>query len=157
LTNKLITHREYVLLPLIEQLEALSAKANGTQQKVYQIDHQLAALTAQNLALTRLYNKNILDGAAFAAQTGKLNGQIAELRAQRCAALRINDNDDQLNELRALNDRLTGLEFQGDFDGELFRELVQSIMPITTELCFTLLGGLMLTETILNAERRWKR
>ena len=157
LLNKLIAHREYILVPLIEQMEALSAKANGTQQKVYQIAQQLAALTAQNLALTRLHNKGILDGAALAAQTGKINGKIGELRTQRRAALRSNDNDDQLNELKALNDRLTGLELQGDFNGELFREIVQSIEPTPTELRFTLLGGLVLMETMPNAERRWKR
>jgi len=157
LLNKLTTHREHILDPLIEQMETLSAKANGTQQKVYQIDQQLAALTAQNLALTRLYNKGILDGAAYTAQTGKLGGQITELRAQRRAALRINDSDDQLNELKALNDRLTGLEFQGDFDGELFREIVQSIVPSSSNLRFTLLGGLKLTEVIPNMERRWSR
>ncbi|MDR0532154.1 MAG: recombinase family protein [Oscillospiraceae bacterium] len=157
LINKLIAHRAYLLAPLIEQLEALSVKANGTEKKVYQIDQQLAGLTAQNLAITRLYNKGILDGAAFTAQTGKLSGQIAELRAQRRAALRINDNDDQLNELRALNDRLAELEFQGDFDAELFRAVVQRIVPGPTELKFTLPGGLVLTEAIPNQERRWKR
>ena len=157
LINKLIAYRETILAPLIEQMETLSAKANGTEKKVYQIDQQLAGLTAQNLALTRLYNKSILDGAAFIAQTGKLNGQIAELRAQRRAALRINDNDDQLNELRALNERLAGLELQGEFDGDLFREIVQSITPTANELRFTLLGGLVLTEAMPNMERRWKR
>ena len=157
LINKLISHREYILVPLIRQLEALQAKANGTQQKVCRIDQQIAALTAQCHALARLYNKGILAPAAFTAQTGKLNSQLTGLRGERRNALRANDNDDQLNELRALNDRLTSLAFQGEFDGELFREVIQSIVPGATELRFTLLGGLVLTEAMPSIERRWKR
>jgi hypothetical protein len=157
LANKLIAHREYVLTPLISQLEALSAKANGTQQKVYQIDQQVAALTAQCHALARLHTKGILAPAAFTAQTDKLNSQLTQLRNERRAALRVNDNDDQLNELRALNGRLAGLGFQGDFNGELLRDAVQSIVPGAAELRFTLLGGLELTEAMPNIERRWKR
>jgi len=119
LVNKLAAHREYILIPLIQQMESLQSKANGTQQKVYQIDQQVANLTEQCHALARLHTKGVLAPAAFTAQTAKLNGQLAQLRGERRAALHINDNDDQLNELRALNDRLTGLGFQDEFGGEL--------------------------------------
>ena len=157
LLNKLISHRETILLPLIEQTEILQAKANGTQQKIYQIDQKIAALTAQCHALARLHTKGVLDPAAYSAQISKLNGELTGLRNDRRAILHINENDDQLNELRALNDRLAGLDFQGDFDADLFRELVQSIVPAQAELRFTLLGGFVLTEAISNMERRWKR
>jgi hypothetical protein len=157
LINKLITHREYILAPLISQLETLRSKANGTQQKVYQIDQQVVALTEQCHALARLHTKGVLLPAAFTTQTAKLNSQLTQLRSERRAALRVNDNDDQLNELRALNDRLTGLAFQGEFDGVLLRNIIQSIVPSSTELRFALLGGLKLTETLPNTERRWKR
>ena len=157
LINKLIAKRKYILAPLIEQMETLCARSNGTQQKIYQIDQQLAGLTAQNLALARLHSKGILGSAAFTAQTAKLNTQIADLRTDRRVALRINESDDQLNELRALNERLTGLDLQGDFDGELFREIVQSITPTAEKLRFSLSGGFILTEAISKAERRWKR
>jgi len=157
LVNKLIAHREYILVPLIQQMETMQSKANGTQQKVYQIDQQVAGLTEQCHTLARLHTKGILAPAAFTAQTAKLNGQLTQLRNERRAALRVNDNDDQLNELRALNDHLAGLEFQGEFDGELFRNVVQSIVPAATELQFALPGGLELTEAMPNIERRWKR
>ena len=157
LVNKLIQYRKHILEPLIGQLEDLRAKANGTQQKLYQIDQQVAALTTQCHALAKLYNKGILAPAAFTAQTGKLNGQLAGLRNERRAALRVNDNDDQLNELRALNERLTDLDLQSDFDGELFREVVKSITPTPAELRFALPGGLVLTEAMPNTERRWSR
>ena len=157
LVNKLTAYREYVLVPLIAQLETLQSKANGTQQKVYQIDQQVASLTEQCHTLARLHTKGVLAPAAFTAQTGKLNGQLAGLRNERRAALHVNDSDDQLNELRALNDHLTGLEFQDEFDGELFRDVVQSIVPGSMELRFTLLGGLTLTEAMPTIERRWKR
>jgi len=101
--------------------------------------------------------KGILASAAFTAQTVKLNGQLTGLRNERRATLRMNDNDDQLNELRALNDRLTGLNFQDELNGELLRDVVQSIVPGPAELCFTLLDGLALTEALPNMERRWKR
>ena len=65
LANKLISYREYILVPLINQLETLQSKANGTQQKVYQIDQQVAALTAQCHALARLHTKGVLAAAAF--------------------------------------------------------------------------------------------
>ncbi|MCL2532109.1 MAG: recombinase family protein [Oscillospiraceae bacterium] len=155
--NKLITHGEQILPPMIAQLENLQSKANGTQQKVYQIDQQLAALTAQQLALTRLYNKGMLLDAAFTAQKNKLSGEISKLRTDRRNALRINDNDDQLNQLRALQESLDGLSMQGDFDAELFREVVQHIVPSPTELNITLMGGLELTQALPNLERRWRR
>lgn len=155
--NKLITHSEQILPPLITQLENLQSQANGTQQKVYQIDQQLAALTAQNLALTRLYNKGILLGAAFSAQQSKIGGEISALRTDRRNALRVNDNDDQLNQLRALQESLDGLSMQGDFDAELFREVVRCITPTQSELQITLMGGLELSQAPPNTERRWRR
>ena len=157
LVNKLISHREYILVPLIRQMETMQSKANGTQQKVYQIDQQVAGLTAQCHALAQLHSKGILAPAAFTAQTAKLNGQLTQLRNERRAALHVNDSDDQLNELRTLNDRLTGLEFQDEFDGDLFRDVVQSIVSSPTELRFTLPGGLTLTEAMPSIERRWNR
>ncbi len=65
------------------------------------------------------------------------------------------ENDDALEELRALNDVLAQAGPQLWFDGELFEQIVTGITAVSpTLLRFKLPGGLELEEAVSRTERR---
>ena len=154
--NKLASHRAYILTPMIAQLEQMQTRHSGTQQKVYELDRQIAELNTQSHTIARLHSKGILDSADFAAQTSRVNQQVSALRSERNRLLREDENNDALADLRALDDALSAVtETQTTFNESLFADIVQGITAVSlTELRFRLLGGLELTETIYRQERR---
>lgn len=156
MVNKLASHRAYILAPMIVQLEQMQARHSGTQQKIYELDKQIAELNAQSHTIARLHGKGILDSADFAAQTGRVNQQVSALRSERNKLLREDENNDALADLRTLDEALSVItEIKTTFNESLFTEIVQSITAVSlNELQFRLLGGLELSETILRQERR---
>ncbi|MCL2299907.1 MAG: recombinase family protein [Firmicutes bacterium] len=156
MVNKLASHRKYILTPMLAQLEQMQSRHSGAQQKVYEIDRQIADLTAQCHTIARLHSKGILDAADFAAQTGRVNQQVNILRAERRKLLREDEENDCLAEVRVLDEALGNItETQTVFDEALFAEIVQGITMISpTELRFCLLGGLEFIETVQRQERR---
>ena len=155
MVNKLASHRAYILTPMIAQLEQMQSRHSGTQQKVYELDKQIAELNTQSHTIARLHSKGILDSADFASQTSRVNQQVTALRSERSRLLREDENNDALADLRALDDALSAvIETQTAFDESLFADIVQSITAVSlTALRFRLLGGLELTETIQRQER----
>lgn len=157
MANKLASYRSYILAPLLAQLEQMQARHSGAQQKTYELDKQVADLTAQCHTIARLHSKGIiLDTADFAAQTGRVNQQVNVLRTERRRLLREDEENDCLADLRTLDEALSAVEeTQIVFDETLFAEIVLGITAASlTELRFRLLGGLELMETIEQRERR---
>ena len=156
LTNKLASHRAYILTPMLTQLEQMQARHSGAQQKVYEIDRKVADLSAQCHTIARLHSKGVLGAADFAAQTGRVNQQVNTLRAERRRLLREDEENDCIADVRALCEALGAItETQTVFDESLFAEIVQGVTAVSsTELRFRLLGGLELTETIERREGR---
>jgi len=156
LANKLAVHRAYILTPMLIQLEQMQARHSGTQQKIYEVDKKIALLNNQSHTIAKLHNKGILDSADFAAQSGRVSQQVNALRAERRRLLREDENNDDIADLRALDDAVAIIEeTQTTFNENLFAEIVQNITAVShTELRFCLLGGLELTEIIERRERR---
>lgn len=147
--RKVQANREYLLDTLIRQLEELQYRTTGSQQRVKEIDREIADLTAQNLVLSRLHGKGVLNAADYTAQSDVLENKITELRIERRAKITDSDENEMLDELKMLNDILKGVEIGIGFDAELFEQTVDSITVDSNELLtFHLAGGISLPEKI---------
>lgn len=145
--RKVQANREYLLGTLIRQLEELQYRTTGSQQRVKEIDREIADLTAQNLVLSRLHGKGVLNAADYTAQSDVLENKITELRIERRTKITDSDENEMLEELKMLNDILKGVEIGIGFDAELFEQTVDSITVESSELLtFHLAGGISLPE-----------
>ena len=156
LVNKLTINREYILKPLIGQLERMQSRNSSTQKNIYEIDRQIAALNDKNHLIAKFRSKGEIDAADFAADSGAINNRVNTLRAQRRKLLAEDENDEMIDGLKTLDTVIAGLDVvQIEFDESLFAEIVTNITAVSnTELRFRLIGGLELTEIILRKERR---
>ncbi len=147
--RKVQANREYLLGTLIRQLEELQYRTTGSQQRIKEIDREIADLTAQNLVLSRLHGKGVLNAADYTAQSDVLENKITELRIERRTKITDSDENEMLDELKMLNDILKEVEIGIDFDAMLFEQTVDSITVDSNELLtFHLAGGISLPEKI---------
>ena len=147
--RKLKANQEYLLGTLIRQLEELQYRTTGSQQRIKEIDREIADLTAQNLVLSRLHGKGVLNAADYTAQSDVLENKITELRIERRTKITDSDENEMLEELKMLNDILKETEIGIGFDAELFEQMVDSITVESNELLtFHLAGGISLPEKI---------
>lgn len=156
--RKLSANREYLLGTLIRQLEELQYRTTGSQQRIKEIDREIADLTAQNLVLSRLHGKGVLNAADYTAQSDVLENKITELRIERRAKITDSDENEMLDELKMLNDILKEVEIGIDFDAELFEQTVDNITVESNELLtFHLAGGISLPEKIQEKGRCYRQ
>jgi DNA invertase Pin-like site-specific DNA recombinase len=156
MTAKLRASREYLLAPLIRDLEALQNRNSGVQNKVYELDRQIAELGDRGHVIARLHTKGILDAADYTAQSGMISQKTTKLRIQRRTLLAEDENCEQLDDLRTLVEIIERLESPPTaFDENLFGEIVEGIRRESVgELIFRLLGGLELPEALSYRKRR---
>ena len=156
MVDKLKDNRKKLLEPLIQQIEIMQEKTSGIQDKVRQIDKEIADLAAQNRVITRLHTSGILPAAEYTAQTAEIGNEITALRIERKKKLSEDEDDAWLESLRELSEILEETELTTEFDAELFGQIVESItVDDYTQLTFHLLGGVKLTEKI--GEKGWCR
>ena len=156
MVDKLKDNHKELLEPLIQQIETMREKTSGIQDKVRQIDKEIADLAAQNLVITRLHTSGILPAAEYTAQTAEIGNKITALRVERKKKLAEDEDDTWLESLRELSDILEETEPTTGFDEKLFEQIVENItVDDHTQLTFHLLGGLELTEQI--DEKGWCR
>lgn len=146
--NKLRSSREQILIPLVERLEAMQSRVNGTTIKIGAIDKEIAVIIRQSLVITELLNQGILEPSDFTAQSNELTQKIFDLRMKRRQLLTINETDDMLNALREIADTLEDMEAEmTDYDEDIIRAVIESAVVISdTELRIHLHGGLSVTE-----------
>ena len=98
--RKVQANREYLLGTLIRQLEELQYRTTGSQQRIKEIDREIADLTAQNLVLSRLHGKGVLNAGDYTAQSDVLENKITELRIERRTKITDSDENEMLEELK---------------------------------------------------------
>lgn len=156
--RKVQANREYLLGTLIRHLEELQYRTTGSQQRIKEIDREIADLMAQNLVLSRLHGKGVLNAADYTAQSDVLENKITELRIERRTKITDSDGNKMLEELKMLSDILKEVEIGIGFDAELFEQTVDSITVESNELLtFHLAGGISLPEKIREKGRCYKR
>lgn len=149
MVDKLSSHRQDLLGTLIHQLEMMQNRGGENQEKIRQIDKQIANLSAQNLVVARLHTNSILNATDFAAQSSVISNKINALRLDRKRVLAEDEDDELIYTLKSLDDTLAGYVPGTPFDQQLFEQTVQSITVVdNAQLTFHLIGGLALTECI---------
>lgn len=120
-----------------------------SQEKIRQIDKQIADLSAQNLVVARLHTNGVLNATDFAAQSSVISNKINALRFDRKKALAEDEDDELKYTLKSLNDTLDGYVPGTPFSQALFDEIIQSITVVdNARLTFHLVDGLAFTEQI---------
>lgn len=156
--NKLRICRADILPAAIIQTERLQMKAGGLAAKIKEIDRQIAEFNNKSLVLARLNTKGIIRPAEYAEQSGNISSRVNNLRSERRQLLKEQDENSILSGLRTLNDLLTDIENTlTEFHAEIFESMVKGItFPTDTNICFKLIGDLIITEAIPD-RRRCKR
>ena len=151
---KLAGNREYLLDSLIRQIGEMQYRTSGNQQRIQEIDKEIADLSAQNLLIARLHTKGILNASDYAAQSADIGNKLTGLRIERRKKLSEDENDELLDELKTLDRILEETEIGYSFDTGLFEQIVTDItVESNSKLTFRLLGGIRLTEEIFEKGR----
>lgn len=146
---KLKDNQAELLGTLIRQIEAMQNRASRNQERIRQIDKEIADLGAKNLVITRLHTSGVLDAADYTKQTSEISNRITELRIERRKKLSEDENDKLLDTLKDLYEILDEYEPTADFDSELFEQIVESItVNDNTQITIRLMGDIELTEKI---------
>ena len=146
---KLSKNIDYILKPLIKQVDELLLCSNSNQYRVQEIDRQIADLSAQNLLIARLHSKGILGVSDYSQQSAEISNKIASLRSNRKKHLSRSKDDELLDELKTFYEMLTEYDVGSGFDANLFEQIISYIIvKNNSELTFILPGGIELTERI---------
>ena len=146
---KLKANQADLLGTLIRQIEAMQDRTSRNQERIRQIDKEIADLGAKNLVITRLHTSGVLDAADYAKQTSEIGNRITDLRIERRKKLTEDEDDVLLDTLKELNGILEEYEPTAEFDNDLFEQIVQDItVNDNTQITFRLLGDIQLTEKI---------
>ena len=150
LHNKLSLHGQTLLQPLLAQLRDIRELELRSNQRLSDIDKEIANISGQNLVLIRLKSKGCIDPALALSQTDELNRKLRDLRRLRRKVLVAADGDEQIQSTEAMLDYLDGTQWQTEVTSELFENLVGRItVSSAEEVKFRLLNGLELTERLV--------
>lgn len=148
--NKLRNIYRQILPSAVSQIERLQMKTSKTAARIREIDRKIAELNGKHLVIARLNTKRIMRAAEYTEQSGKITGRTNALRSERKRLLAGQDENSVLSELRRLNDILSAQDKPlTEFDETLFKSVVKTItVPTDEQICFTLIGGLQIKESI---------
>lgn len=150
LVLKLKDNREDIILSTIKYIKSMQEKSSESQQKIFEIDKQIANLTAQNHTLTKFHTKGILDSISYTEQSSAVSDKIMNLRVERRRILHESEEYELIENLKHLDILLKDYNLSTEFDEELFEEIVKKIVLVSNnELNFTLLGGLNFNEMVV--------
>ena len=150
LHNKLALHGQELLQSLLAQLREIRELELRSNQRLSDIDKEIANITGQNLVLIRLKSKGCIDPALALSQADEMNRKLRDLRRLRRKVLAAADGDEQIQTTEAMLDYLDGVQWQTEITSELFENLVERITVVSVEeVKFLLLNGLELTERLV--------
>ena len=151
---KLKKYQKIVIEDLIKRLEYLRDRTCENIERIKSIDKEIADLSAQNLVVTKLHTNGVIKVAEYSKQTSLIGNKINALRIERRKKLNESEGDVQLSKLKSLNEIILECQPNGEFDEELFTEVVERIIVNdNTKITFCLIGELMLTEEIKSKGR----
>ena len=150
LHNKLMLHGQELLQSLLAQLREIRELELRSNQRLSDIDKEIANISGQNLVLIRLKSKGCIDPALALSQADEMNRKLKDLRRLRRKVLAAADGDEQIQSTEAILDYLDGAQWQTEVTPDLFENLVARITVVSAdEVKFRLLNGLELTERLV--------
>ena len=142
--------KDIILRPVLSQLKELQERELRSNQRVADIDAEIAKLTEQNLVLTRLKSKGYMDSALYLSELDEINGKVRELRKLRRRILDSTHEDEQIRQTEDMLEYLdSSPEWLETIAPELFTLLIDRIM-LTADgsVRIRLLNGLEFTEEL---------
>ena len=150
LHNKLTLHGQELLQSLLDQLREIRERELRSNQRLSDIDKEIANISGQNLVLIRLKSKGCIDPALALSQSGEMNRKLRDLRRLRRKVLAAADGNEQIQSTEAILDYLDGAQWQTGVTSDLFENLVERITVVSAdEVKFRLLNGLEVTERLV--------
>ena len=147
-------NRRAIIENLIGGLEILHAMTSGRSGEIERIDTEIGNLSAKNFVVAKLHTKGILAAADYAKQTSEIGNKLKELRAERKKILSEDASEMSIGELKELNKTISKYNLTGNFDADLFDEIVEKIIVEDKgKLKFCLKGGITAVEEI---EEKWR-
>ena len=139
-----------ILRPLLSQLRELQERELRANQKIGEIDAEIAKLTDQNLVLTRLKSKGYMDSDLYLSQMDELSARARELRRQRRGILEKTGEDAQICRTEEMLDYLDSGDGQmAELDPLIFTVLIDRLF-LTAEgnVRIRLRNGMEVTEAL---------
>ena len=150
LHNKLVLHGQELLQSLLTQLREIRELELRSNQRLSDIDKEIANISGQNLVFIRLKSKGCIDPAFALSQADEMNRKLRDLRRLRRKVLAAADGDEQIQSTEAMLDYLDGTQWQTEVTSDLFENLIERITVVSAdEVKFRLLNGLELTERLV--------
>ena len=148
--RKLHHGRNAVLRPMLTQLEDLRERELRANNRISDIDREMARLAEQNLVLNRLKDKGYVDPALYLSQQDEINGKALELRRLRRSIMERTRGDETIRKTEAMLDYLEdGPEWLDEIEPELFENLIDRIfLTADRQIRIRLINGLEVTETL---------
>jgi DNA invertase Pin-like site-specific DNA recombinase len=152
LADKLRKYSDYILLPMQEQLEAVTERKQRSNSRLAEINKEIAEAAGQAHTLHKLNASGVIDPAIFIAKTNEFNQRLKTLRQSK---IRILDESGQDDQSQRVCDLIDALNAELDYD-ELFGEIVECVIVQADDVVqFKLNCGLQLTETVERAVRNY--
>lgn len=147
---KIKVGRDAILRPMLSQLEELRERELRANNRISDIDREMARLAEQNLVLNRLKDKGYVDPALYLSQQDEINGKALELRRLRRSIMERTHEDETIRKTEAMLDYLEdGPEWLDEIEAELFEKLIDRIfLTADRQIKIRLINGLEVTETL---------
>ena len=147
--NKLIFGHEAVLKPLHVSLRSIDA--DDSLINIRELEKKLEENTEQRNVLVGLMTKGYLEPAVYNKSNNELLQEAERLRRQKESITHFLNNDTQnLSEVKELLHFTTKAKMLGDFDGDIFKRFVERIIVYSrTEIGFELKCGITLKERLV--------
>lgn len=154
MVTKLCDYRKPLIENLIVQIELMQSKSSDAYFNIKMIDKEIADLATQRLVITRLNTLGTLTLSEYEVQSSELDRKIYELRSKRKKLLAMDECDSMLDEIKTLNQTIKEYNPSNKFDKKLFEKIVENIsIKNSAEVTFELIGGIALTEIIIEKGR----
>lgn len=150
---KIMIGRDAILRPMLTQLEDLRERELRGNNRIGDIDREMARLAEQNLVLNRLKDKGYVDPALYLSQQNEINGKALELRRLRRSIMERTRGDETIRKTEAMLDYLEdGQEWLDEIEPELFENLIDRVfLTADRQVKIRLINGLEVTEPLEEA------
>ena len=138
-----------ILNQLLTDLQGIRSGKLLWSLDIVELNHKIAEITRQERLLAELKQQGLVDPDIFISRGNTLAEQLRTAKLEKERLLEF-EEDNTLQQTRELLETLeSGPEFLESFDGELFSELVESmIVESNTSIRFRFANGIELTESI---------
>ena len=138
---------------MLTQLEELRERELRANNRICDIDQEMARLAEQNLVLNRLKDKGYVDPALYQSQQDEINGKALELRRLRRKLMERVHGDETIRKTEMMLDYLEdGPEWLDEIEPELFDNLIDRLaFTEDGQVKIRLINGLELDEHIEKA------